>query len=128
MSPSLRERSTREFPPESAAIRAARTFVTETPASAGVDAGALALAVSELATNAVLHAKTSFVVTVERLPDGVRVSVTDGEPSLPRLREIDPMEITGRGLAIVRSLSRHLQIDPAGPGKTVWFELGWEPT
>ena len=128
MSRSLREGSTREFPPESTAVREARTFVTESPASAGVDRDALALAVSELATNAVLHAKTPFVVTVERLPDGVRVSVTDSEPSVPRIREVDPMAITGRGLAIVRALSRRLQIDPADPGKTVWFELGWEPT
>jgi anti-sigma regulatory factor (Ser/Thr protein kinase) len=122
---SVREHSAREFAPEAGAVRAARAFVTESPLCDGVDPESLALAVSELATNVVLHASTPFVVTVERLSDGVRVSVTDDNPSVPRIRDMNSASITGRGLAIVRSLSRHLQIDRAGPGKTVWFELGW---
>lgn len=125
MNSSVREKSTREFPPDAIAVRAARRFVTESSITDGVDAEALALAVSELATNVILHANTPFVVTVERLSDGVRVSVTDNNPSVPRIRDMDPASITGRGLAIVRSLSRRLRIDVTGPGKTVWFELGW---
>lgn len=125
VSSSVRDRSEREFAPEPAAVRTARDFVTGSPISQGVDPEALALAVSELATNVVLHASTPFVVTVERLSDGVRVSVTDGNPSVPRIREVDSASVTGRGLAIVRSLSRHLQVDATEPGKTVWFELGW---
>lgn len=121
---SSRAPSVREFPADPAAVRDARDFVAASPECVGVDHVVLTLAVSELATNAVLHARTAFVVTVERLSDGVRVSVTDGDPSLPRLREVGPESITGRGLAIVRSLSRHLQIDEGRSGKTVWFELG----
>lgn len=124
MNGTVHVRSSREFPPESTAVRAARAFATESPAAVGVDMEALAVGVSELATNAVLHAGTPFVVTVERLADGVRVSVTDSHPSLPRSRDFDPMTVTGRGLAIVRALSRRLQVDPSDPGKTVWFELG----
>jgi anti-anti-sigma factor len=105
-------------------VRAARAFAAECPAAAGVNLEALTLGVSELATNAVLHAATAFVLTVERLPDGVRVSVTDGDPSVPRLGDVDPTATTGRGLAIVRALSRRMQIDPSDPGKTIWFELG----
>jgi anti-sigma regulatory factor (Ser/Thr protein kinase) len=118
-------RSSREFLPETTAVRDARQFATSSPAAAGVDLGALELAVSELASNAVLHAGTTFVVTVERLADGIRVSVTDCEGSVPRVRELNPESVTGRGLAIVRTLSRQFQIDQLDGGTTVWFELGW---
>ncbi|MBI2704791.1 MAG: ATP-binding protein [Actinobacteria bacterium] len=122
---SVRGHSTREFPPEAVAVRAARAFVTESALCDGVDAEALALAVSELATNVILHANTPFIVTVERLSDGVRVGITDDNPTEPRIRDIGSATITGRGLAIVRSLSRYLHVEATGPGKTVWFELGW---
>lgn len=115
--------SVRTFPPEAWAVRAAREFVTTSPNSHRVDSEVLALAVSELATNAVLHANTSFVVCVERVPRGVRVSVSDNNPSIPRIRDMDSALITGRGLAIVRSVSEHLQIDTVGNGKSIWFEL-----
>jgi hypothetical protein len=62
---------------------------------------------------------------LERLADGVRVSVTDRDPTLPRIRAMDSASITGRGLAIVRGVSRDVQIAPADLGKTVSFELGW---
>ena len=117
-------RSSQTFPPQSTAVRAARAFAAECPAAAGVNLDALTLGVSELATNAVLHAATAFVVTLERLPDGVRVSVTDRDPSVPRLGDVDATAPTGRGLAIVRALSRRMQVDPSDPGKTIWFELG----
>lgn len=122
MNSSVRER---EFPPEAVAVRATRAFVTESPLCDNVDAEALALAVSELATNVILHANTPFIVTVERLSDGVRVGIRDDNPTVPRIRDMDSLAITGRGLATVRSLSRHLHIEATGPGKTVWFELGW---
>jgi len=122
---SVREHSTREFPPEPIAVRAARAFVTESPLCDGVDAKALELAVSELATNVILHANTPFVVTVERLSDGVRVGITDDNPTVPRIRDMESATITGRGLAIVRSLSRYVHVEATGPGKTVWCELGW---
>ena len=86
--------------------------------------GALELAVSELASNAVLHARTPFVVLVERIADGVRVSVSDGDPTLPRVRQVDAATITGRGMAIVEALSRHLEVVTSPGGKTVRFELG----
>ena len=116
--------SSREFPPDSASVRAARQFAIAAPESAGVDPGALELAVSELASNAVLHARTPFVVRVERIADGVRVSVSDGDPTLPRVRHVDATTITGRGMAIVEALSRSLEVLAVPGGKTVRFELG----
>jgi hypothetical protein len=66
---------------------------------------ALALAVSELASNEVLHAGYAFVVTLERLDDGVRVSVSDSSCAVPRLRDFDAMSVTGR---VWRSFGRSL--------------------
>lgn len=80
---------------------------------------------SELASNAVLHARTPFTVTVERLDDGVRISVTDGDPSIPTVRHVEPEAVTGRGLAIVESISRHMEVETTDEGKTVCFEMGW---
>ena len=116
--------SSRTFEPDSSSVRAARKFASGAPEADGVDLGKLELAVSELASNAVLHARTPFVVLVERLDDGVRVSVSDGDPTLPRVRQVDPTNITGRGLAIVESLSRRFDVVATPEGKTVRFELG----
>jgi anti-sigma regulatory factor (Ser/Thr protein kinase) len=118
------ESSSREFLPESASVRAARKFAVDAPQAEGVDPGALELAVSELASNAVLHARTPFVVLLERTVDGVRVSVSDGDPTLPRVRQLDAATITGRGMAIVETLSRRLEVVASPGGKTVRFELG----
>lgn len=78
------------------------------------------LVVSELATNAVVHAGSPFSVALARLPDGVRVSVRDlsasfegGEP------EVDGLH----GLGIVSRLSRRWGVGHRGAGKTVWSEL-----
>ena len=114
----------REFPAVPAAVRNARSFAVEASASAGVDVEALEVVVSELASNAVLHAQTSFVVTVEHLDDGVRVGVADGSPTVPRSRTADPMAVTGRGLRIVQALVRRWRVDARPDGKTIWFELG----
>lgn len=118
------EGSSRSFEPDSSSVRAARKFASAAPEADGVDLGKLELAVSELASNAVLHARTPFVVLVERLEDGVRVSVSDGDPTPPRIRQVDPTDITGRGMAIVESLSRALEVVATPSGKTVRFELG----
>ena len=116
--------SQREFPPDSTSVRAARKFAVAAPESEGIDAGALELAVSELASNAVLHARTPFVVLVERIHDGVRVSVSDSDPTLPHVRQVDATTITGRGMAIVEALARSLEVLAMPGGKTVRFELG----
>jgi signal transduction histidine kinase len=70
-------------------------------------------ALTELATNAVLHARTDFDVTVERTAGVVRVCVEDRSPRLPVQRSYAVDAATGRGLRLVNRL----------PGKRVWFEL-----
>jgi GAF domain-containing protein/anti-sigma regulatory factor (Ser/Thr protein kinase) len=83
------------------------------------------LAVTELVTNAQLHARPPIVVRVRLLTDGVRLEVADGSHSMP----IAPTGgtatgMTGRGMGIVRSVARRWGVDPAPDGKVVWCELG----
>lgn len=119
------QRWRREFPPESAAVRTARRFVLETPAAAAIDGATLGLLVSEVVSNAVLHARTAFVVTVTEIEDGVLVEIEDGDARLPRVEHPQPSRITGRGLAIVSSLARRWGARRSALGKTVWFEVGF---
>lgn len=110
--------------PASAAL--ARLFVERTLAEWGCDAflDASRLLVSELVTNAVLHARTDLELVVRLAPHGVRVEVSDGSPSAPVLRRYEDEAMTGRGLALVEELATRWGVDdrPQG-GKAVWFEL-----
>jgi anti-sigma regulatory factor (Ser/Thr protein kinase) len=89
-----------------------------------VDVDIACLLLSELVTNALLHARTPL--TVRALDDSraVRVAVIDsGTP----LRGYAPLDgSAGRGLDIVSSLADAWGIEPNGddtPGTTAWFEL-----
>lgn len=83
-----------------------------------------ALLVSELAANALLHARTDFTVTVCVLPDGAaRLEVTDGSRSVPRSRRYGQEATTGRGLRLVEDLSRGWGVEAGPEGKTVWVEV-----
>ncbi len=86
------------------------------------DDGALLL--SELVTNAALHARTQILVKVELQPQCLRVAVTDSSPRLPARRHYSEQSTTGRGLSLVNSVAREWGIDQHGDGtKTVWAEL-----
>lgn len=81
------------------------------------------LAVSELATNVVLHARTPFVVSVEERAGGVLLGVRDTSPLRPSARAHGVEATTGRGLAILDAVSERWWVAEGGDGKTVWVEL-----
>lgn len=82
--------------------------------------------VSELATNAVIHARTPFTLVVSRIEDNVRVSVHDGSAVLPRRRAYGLDAATGRGLRLLATMSSNWGIEAETGGKVVWFELPCE--
>jgi anti-sigma regulatory factor (Ser/Thr protein kinase) len=96
-----------DLPADPASVRAARVFVTELLEAWGCKglADTAGLLTSELATNVVLHARTSFAVVVARTLGGARVDVLDRSPIGPVLRGHDPNAPSGRGLALVASLA-----------------------
>ena len=86
-----------------------------------------ALLVTELVSNAVLHAKgNSLRLTVdETTTDVLHVAVRDGSQILPRhsLQAPDVHRTGGRGLFLVDALSTRWGWEPLRTGKRVWFEL-----
>jgi anti-sigma regulatory factor (Ser/Thr protein kinase) len=104
-------------------VRDARRFVAHALADAGDVADDAALLVSELATNAVIHAGSAYTVTVRRHDGFVRVEVADASPSSARRCRYSPTSGTGRGLGMVEDLSSGWGVEEDGVGKIVWFEL-----
>ncbi len=89
------------------------------------------LMVSELAANCVVHAATSFEVSVSRRGGQVEVEVTDGNEAEPAVHWPDPRQPRGRGLQIVSALADRWGVRPSPdgqPGKTVWFTLARRPS
>jgi anti-sigma regulatory factor (Ser/Thr protein kinase) len=82
-----------------------------------------ALLANELVANALAHGEGSISLSTEICVDCIRVAVTDEGTVLPVLRESNPTAENGRGLSIVDALATRWGVDPAGHGKSVWFEL-----
>lgn len=88
-------------------------------------ADTVALLVSEVATNAVVHSSGTHI-RVLVLDRGVwlRVEVSDGSPVLAVPRRAAPSDENGRGLALVEALAVRWGADVESDGKTAWFEVG----
>lgn len=116
----------REFDPVGATAHAARSFLQEALEHWGY-AGTLLddarLVISELVTNAVIHADTPLSVSVRAERAGVWLSVRDGSPTMPTPRAPSPRTASGRGLQLVAALSRDWGVEPTRDGKVVWAEL-----
>jgi anti-sigma regulatory factor (Ser/Thr protein kinase) len=117
-----------DLPPERSAAARARRFARDLCARWNIPNDTtedIELLVSELVTNAVLHARSDARVTIDHLGDRVRVTVSDHSSSPPRLREYGPEAVTGRGVFLVNRLAQDWGVDTGeGNGKHVWFELG----
>ena len=81
------------------------------------------LLVSELVTNSVVHGGPPVVVAVECDGDALQVRVRDGSPVVPARRTAGHGDESGRGLALVDTLSSDWGVDPQPDGKHVWFVL-----
>lgn len=116
----LRRRSLR-LTPSPHSPRAARLLVAEVLAEQppAVQRRAL-LVVSELVSNAVLHAGSDLELRLEVDEEVLRVEVEDRSPQLPRPRPEAP--VGGKGLVVVAALAEW-GVRPAGAGKTVWARV-----
>ncbi len=82
------------------------------------------LLVSEVVTNACMHAGGPTELLLHRAPGLLRIEVTDPSPVTPRVRPSgDPALPGGHGLVVLERLSREWGYRPAGSGKTVWLEV-----
>ena len=127
----------RSFPAERSSVRAARHYVTGLLGEGAEEAVACdtAIVATELAANAVLHARTGFTLTVSRLAGVTRIAVRDGTPvGLRAVTEPQalgagvPFQVMrGHGLSMVAQLASRWAVDPLPDGKVVWAELAPPP-
>ena len=115
-----------QLPAEPASVPAARRFVRGALNDWGLDAvlDDAVLVMSELITNAVLHAQGQLTVRLRTASGGsVRLEVQDGSTRLPRLRGYGNDATTGRGLRMVADLSAEWGVEPMSVGKRVWARI-----
>jgi anti-sigma regulatory factor (Ser/Thr protein kinase) len=111
-----------KFSPDPESVAEVRRFVRRhTPTDVDLDLAVLLAA--ELATNAVIHARTPYEVVLEVNPVGLRVDVEDADPTLPALAYRDDRSIGGRGLRMVDAGSAAWGVERRHPGKRVWFAI-----
>jgi two-component sensor histidine kinase len=83
----------------------------------------LLLVVSELVTNAVVHARSAPEVVATQWSRRVRVEVYDNDVSPPVVRDPSTLDSGGGfGLAMVAALSDRWGWEPTATGKRVWAE------
>jgi anti-sigma regulatory factor (Ser/Thr protein kinase) len=116
-------RASKVFEPVPAQVRDARIFVASVLLTWGVDTDDAVLLVSELATNAVLHARSEFGVCVSHEGDRVRVEVSDDNSRLPSFVTVPDDANSGRGLLLLQTVSGSWGVESHGSGKTIWFEM-----
>ncbi len=122
----LQAASSITLPPDPASVRRARQFIAaqldDLAAADLVDT--IILSVSELVTNAILHARGDIVLAVDLEPGKVRIEVTDESSQLPVQRGGVEEATSGRGLELVDALASSWGVEPMeGDGKQVWCEV-----
>lgn len=115
------------LPPETHSVSVARSFALRRLQDWDADPleWPAAHVVSELVTNAVLHARSAVTVSLRYRPAArvLLVEVHDESPQRPVVRHYPAESTTGRGLALVEELARGWGVRADAPGKTVWCEL-----
>jgi anti-sigma regulatory factor (Ser/Thr protein kinase) len=115
--------------PRRTVVREARQFAAETLRDWRLtrQLDPAVLVVSELVTNAVLHAATTLRVALSNADGCVRVAVSDHDDLAPEARDAQSSArdgMNGRGLLLVQAVSRSWGVFPSRvPGKTVWSVL-----
>ena len=109
-------------------VARARAFAARCLTDHGLllDVDDVRIVVSELVTNAVVHAATAFTVNLTRLDGVLTVTVADGSHVRPhQFPPVDGFSTQGRGLRLVEALSSSWGVTDQAGGKAVWatFEV-----
>ena len=106
------------LPPAATSPRMARTWAREVLSlDKAVDVDSIALVVSELTTNAVVHARTELNVRITAGAGSVRVEVEDGSLQPPE------RSAHGMGLRVADDVGSAWGWHPVATGKIVWVEV-----
>jgi len=91
----------------------------------GEDLGDVLLVVSELVTNAVVHAVGTAVDLTVSLVDGVvRIEVVDRSTVMPERQALNHDGTNGRGLLLIDAVAETWGAELSPTGKRVWAEVG----
>jgi len=115
--------SDRTFPLQRRSVALARRFVSDALDSVAIDQFAAELLVSELANNAIEHARSPFTVSVRIRSTDVRIAVVNDAPELLAVVTHEPTEKGGFGLQLVEKLSDLWGTLSDEGKKIVWFQL-----
>ena len=126
-----------QFNPELASCGLARHFVEDRVHAWHRDdlRDTAALCATELASNAVLHSRQPFVLTVRTAGEGLRIDVLDRcpdqfpvmTPASGSAIDLTLLGTAGRGMQIVASLAARWGFFATAEAKTVWVEVRAEP-
>ena len=122
-----------DLAPDPRSVRQARVWVVGELTTIGRTdlADAAELGVSELVTNAILHAAPPITVRLGGTRAHPRVEVRDNSVAPPSVRDMTTharlMATVGRGLGIVAMYSMTWGAEVTSRGKVVWFEPAAEP-
>jgi DNA-binding NarL/FixJ family response regulator len=115
-----------EFEADVSSVPLARDFVRQALEDWGVRhlTDEASLVVTELATNAVLHAGSPYQVRLRRSEGVVRIEVADHDSGTPEPQPFSATAESGRGIVLVSAISASWGIDTQpGQGKVTWAEL-----
>ena len=117
------------LPADPVSASKARDFVRQHLVAHGLDGlvEEVQLVTSELATNALRHAGTPFVVSLSEVDGGVLLTVRDGSASAPIRTRPRASDIGGRGLMVVDRLSREWGAKIDAGSKSVWASFTARP-
>jgi len=83
------------------------------------------LVLTEIVTNAVIHARTMITVAIDCDDTAVAVAVTDNSRQAPQPDDPDDLHESGHGLLLIDRLATAWGYDTRsdGEGKVIWFRI-----
>jgi anti-sigma regulatory factor (Ser/Thr protein kinase) len=110
------------LPAELTAPRLARQVVRDACATWGLEnlADAAALVVTEMTTNAVLHAHAPITLTATQSETDLTITLADGDSRLPQADQTLASREHGNGITLIGAMADEWGAYRDAVGKTVW--------
>jgi len=115
--------TSRSFDANPASAAMVRNYVRDSLSPWNVSSDTAMFIANELATNAIVHAHSAFLVEVSLDERTCRIAVVDHDPEPPRMERVRQSSPHGRGLTLVNALSSSWGVETREDGKAVWCDI-----